>query len=318
MLAVFRYALQAAVIYCDVKTIGRRFHSPPDFVSFTYDECGQTSNGTIKVHNTRPERPQYTHVVCIHGALRNYSHHQRFVEHVEVNRMFGADHYVLYNHTGSQALLPYIDYYMAQGYMEVHAWHYPRSLLQGHYYGQIALINDCVYRFMYRTQYLALIDLDEFIVPRSHDSWDEMLNASGCDLTAAMVFRQVAFKMERDHYKGQLTSQNSSPVTSRRSRREVQPLPCLERSKMILQPQHTHLANIHSLFKSSEYCCVAPQVGLLHHYRDEATRSTARLITDHSMQRYNAAITSAVRGVVNRVHQQHPLKQQTNLKSPNI
>ncbi|KAM4627509.1 uncharacterized protein ACJ7VT_002446 [Polymixia lowei] len=45
-----------------------------------------------------------------------------------------------------------------------------------HYYGQIPALNDCVYRYMYQTKYLALHDMDELILPQTVDSWGELLS----------------------------------------------------------------------------------------------------------------------------------------------
>jgi len=36
-----------------------------------------------------------------------------------------------------------------------------------HYFGQIPALNDCLYRYMYRSAYVALHDTDELILPQS-------------------------------------------------------------------------------------------------------------------------------------------------------
>lgn len=36
-----------------------------------------------------------------------------------------------------------------------------------HYFGQIPALNDCIYRNMYQTWYLALHDVDELILPQT-------------------------------------------------------------------------------------------------------------------------------------------------------
>lgn len=41
--------------------------------------------------------------------------------------------------------------------------------------GLFAALNDCLYRNMYRHQYVALIDLDEFIVPRHNNTLIELM-----------------------------------------------------------------------------------------------------------------------------------------------
>lgn len=41
--------------------------------------------------------------------------------------------------------------------------------------GLFAALNDCLYRTMYRYKYLALVDLDEFIIPRHTDTLNELI-----------------------------------------------------------------------------------------------------------------------------------------------
>ena len=70
-----------------------------------------------------------------------------------------------------------------QGLVEVIPWSMPSVLNvstgwqpedspgQMHYYGQIPALNDCVYRNMYQTQYIALHDIDELILPQQVDRY---------------------------------------------------------------------------------------------------------------------------------------------------
>lgn len=38
---------------------------------------------------------------------------------------------------------------------------------QIHYVGQIPALNDCLYRYMYKSRYVALNDMDELILPQT-------------------------------------------------------------------------------------------------------------------------------------------------------
>lgn len=38
-----------------------------------------------------------------------------------------------------------------------------------HYFGQIPVLHDCLYRYMYQSRYVALHDIDELILPQSVD-----------------------------------------------------------------------------------------------------------------------------------------------------
>lgn len=42
--------------------------------------------------------------------------------------------------------------------------------------GLFAALNDCLYRSMYRYSYLALIDLDEFIIPRREETLMDLIH----------------------------------------------------------------------------------------------------------------------------------------------
>ncbi|XP_043975925.1 uncharacterized protein LOC122832845 isoform X4 [Gambusia affinis] len=44
-----------------------------------------------------------------------------------------------------------------------------------HYFGQITALNDCLYRNMYRSKYVALHDIDELILPQTVKTWTELL-----------------------------------------------------------------------------------------------------------------------------------------------
>ena len=80
--------------------------------------------------------------------------------------MFGVDLTVIYNVSISQRLDPYIAKHQQEGRVQVHNW---ESLLPGTwYYAQKTLIIDCIYRYMYLSEYIIVKDLDEIIVPRGN------------------------------------------------------------------------------------------------------------------------------------------------------
>jgi len=44
-----------------------------------------------------------------------------------------------------------------------------------HYFAQLAALNDCLYRVMFRARFVVLVDLDEVLVPRRRRHWRPML-----------------------------------------------------------------------------------------------------------------------------------------------
>lgn len=59
---------------------------------------------------------------------------------------------------------------VSQGWLPEHG---PGDL---HYFGQIPALNDCVYRYMYRSRYVALQDIDELILPQSVNRYSSFMN----------------------------------------------------------------------------------------------------------------------------------------------
>uniref|UniRef100_A0A8C1DGZ6 Glycosyltransferase family 92 protein n=1 Tax=Cyprinus carpio carpio TaxID=630221 RepID=A0A8C1DGZ6_CYPCA len=80
-----------------------------------------------------------------------------------------------------------LDYYEKNGFVEIipwtitkhinvsRGWEINKSPGRLHYFGQIPALNDCVYRYMYQSRYVALHDMDELILPIKVKTWTELL-----------------------------------------------------------------------------------------------------------------------------------------------
>uniref|UniRef100_A0A3Q3WUX7 Glycosyltransferase family 92 protein n=1 Tax=Mola mola TaxID=94237 RepID=A0A3Q3WUX7_MOLML len=105
------------------------------------------------------------------------------VQSLEMLQLLGVNRVAVYLTNSSRETQHILDYYTHKGIVEVIPWSIPRllkvsrswlpSLSPGdiHYFGQMPALNDCIYRYMYQTRYLALHDVDELILPH----WTELL-----------------------------------------------------------------------------------------------------------------------------------------------
>ena len=120
--------------------------------------------------------------VCVHlGSYTNYSDVKQFVEMIEVGRMFGVNRFLFYTSSVSASMLQYIEYYHRLGVVDIRPWTMPVYQL-GHVvhettyqFGRVLALNDCMYRNMYRTRYMAITDVGEIFVPRSYNDLGTML-----------------------------------------------------------------------------------------------------------------------------------------------
>lgn len=108
------------------------------------------------------------------------------LEFLEMNTLLGISHFTFYNHTLGPRASCVLQHYMndslhsnastARATVDMLPWDLKmRSQKDIRTEGLFAALNDCLYRNMYRYQYVALIDLDEFIIPRHNDTLLEMI-----------------------------------------------------------------------------------------------------------------------------------------------
>ncbi|KAI5629623.1 hypothetical protein C0J50_2278 [Silurus asotus] len=145
------------------------------------------------IHVFQPVRNQqkqevfpYNFTVCI-SAMFDYRNVLMLVQAMEMYRMLGVQKVVIYKTNCNKDIQKVLDYYTRQQFVEIIPWTiasyinvsrgWQKSETPGelHYFGQIAALNDCVYRYMYQSHYVALQDLDEFILPLKFKSWTELL-----------------------------------------------------------------------------------------------------------------------------------------------
>lgn len=98
------------------------------------------------------------------------------IEFLELNTLLGINHFFLYNDTASNQVNCILRDYVANGRVTVFPWKLDMvSQKEIRTEGLFAALNDCLYRTMYHYSHIALIDLDEFIVPRHNETLQEFI-----------------------------------------------------------------------------------------------------------------------------------------------
>ncbi|XP_006801330.2 uncharacterized protein si:zfos-464b6.2 [Neolamprologus brichardi] len=119
----------------------------------------------------------YQFTVCI-STMFDFTNVLQLVQSLEMLQLLGVNRVVVYKTSCSPETQRILDYYTQKGLVEVIPWslstyvnvsrgwlpeHGPGEL---HYFGQIPALNDCLYRYMYQSRYVALHDIDELILPQ--------------------------------------------------------------------------------------------------------------------------------------------------------
>jgi Glycosyltransferase family 92 len=94
-------------------------------------------------------------------------------EWIEYYRLLGVDHFYLYNHSSADNYMEILRPYINDGIVELTEWLRPTDHIWEQY--QLDAYNDCLAHCKNQTNWLAIIDIDEYIVPRYTNSLKEFL-----------------------------------------------------------------------------------------------------------------------------------------------
>lgn len=182
--------LQPFIITCKIPRVkGFERGTAPTSVSIVESKCDSVTNN-LRVINHRPEKKE-RFAVCVKGLDFLYEDMSvRLVEWLELLRLLGASKVFLYDLEVHPNITKVIDFYRGQGLVELTKITLPGNQpnLPGfrHLYlkkkltfkrqNELIPYNDCLYRNLYSYEHVALLDIDEIIMPLKHSNWADMMD----------------------------------------------------------------------------------------------------------------------------------------------
>lgn len=151
--------------------------SPPSKVLLSLNR-NFTHSALLPVFKNKEDSktPKRDIAVCVKPLHYYYNRATWLTEFIELHRMLGVEHFFFYNHSVGQNVDILLRHYMQQKIVTVLPWNLPvRSQKEIRTEGIFSSLNDCVFRTMYLFHYVILLDFDEYIIPREHDNYLEML-----------------------------------------------------------------------------------------------------------------------------------------------
>lgn len=300
--APFRYA--ASLLHCFMRS-----QTPPDYVSVTTRRCSTSAN-ILKVQRySDPGHFQRHFTVCLTPLNYHYNNTYELVEWFELNKVLGAEKFVVYNCSIAQNVDHILRLYSGWGLVDVIQWKLPMKVKttqnehtsdEIHYYGQLAALQDCLYRNRHISEFVVNIDLDEFIIPQSENisTWSQLL--SHLDHNAgAYIFLNTFFRKEWDN---EVTNSRFKEYVDRyrlttlgKVYREEKVYPVRQRSKYFARTTDAGLLMIHNVLGLNRAETVPAIVGLLHHYRhwhNEFELKSNRVFNDIIPRKYGEILVN--------------------------
>lgn len=245
----------------------------PDEVSIIKLGDSRSSNRLV-VHNNHVAGSSAEGIaVCIKPLHYNYDKLVNLVEFIELNRILGVQHFILYNDTIGPAVNCALQYYIREGIVTVLPWKLDLiSQKEIRTEGLFAALNDCLYRTMYRHRYVLMIDLDEYIIPHANTSLTDLisfLQKKSSHRVGAFSFQNSFFYL---HWPNDPNS-NGLPyqlITLQKTIRKTKLHAHKQRSKCIVLPERVVEMGNHFVWEFAPgrtMVNVGPDLGFLHHYR---------------------------------------------------
>ena len=274
---IFLFRYTAAHFFCPLPD-----EQKPSAVSLADRKCINASNiMRVNSHNLTIRR---NFTVCVTPLNYRYNRAHELIEWIELNRILGADFFTFYNYTSGPAVNDVLNFYARQGLLEVIPWRLPMGVdtwprkdtpVEIHYFGQLAASNECLRRNRDLTEYIVVIDLDEFIIPRAEAvvTWVEMMKK--LPDKGAFIFCNTFFR--KDWYDTQINFPNKTKAfdlkltTLLKLDRESKISPHNSRSKYIVKTKAVEVLGIHNIWRmarNQSHHLVPTNVGLVHHYRN--------------------------------------------------
>lgn len=279
---------------------------PPVSVQLSTSSSCEPNNtgGEIPVNNYNHSTPEKKFGVCIQEPLRQESPNllSDLIEYIEMSQLLGAELIVFYvhEHEVDRHVLEYIRTHYPD-LVRLISWKKFEKWNPMHYYEQLLISNDCLYRVMYEVEYLISMDLDELLLPVKHDNWSALV---GSFPSLGEQHSTLKFQSRFFDYSGDIQQTSNCPNMRfpRYLARTKKYLCHGGRSyiKYMSQPRLVYETAIHSSCNSvpghAEVYEVPPEVALSAHYRPAIPKECIHVetVVDNVAKRFNDALTRRV------------------------
>uniref|UniRef100_A0AAY5F2B3 Glycosyltransferase family 92 protein n=2 Tax=Electrophorus electricus TaxID=8005 RepID=A0AAY5F2B3_ELEEL len=219
---------------------------------------------------------KYSFTVCISNLFGKYNNVLQFVQSMELYKLLGVQHVVIYNTSCGPDLEKLLQHYKREGILEIVPWPIDQFLnpspgwnftVHGgdlHYYGQLVTLNECIYRHMYQTEYILLNDIDEIIMPYKHINLQllmEDLQSNNKDVGVFRIENHIFPKTKfEDNHRFRRPEWGNIPGINIMEHiyREPDRKNIYNPTKMIINPRMVMQTSVHSTLKHSGNVYLVP------------------------------------------------------------
>ncbi|XP_046369132.2 uncharacterized protein LOC124143979 [Haliotis rufescens] len=217
-----------------------------------------------------------------------------------MNSILGAGKAFWYNHSLAPSMRPIVDYFVQCGQLELIPARVPDPVVHGiHYYAQVVVMHDCLYRNRYTSKYILFQDMDEVMVPNKDSNWLALIERlkNKHPMGGSFALRNAFFTKSKQNGLSTSMKANDVKLLSYFNRHKIYDY--YDRSKYFLIPRTVDILQIHGVRHVPDFHHVVVDVadGLLHHYRSDIQEQT--FTVDRSLERFSSHLNELIRNTMN-------------------
>ena len=252
----FRLPWISSFIFCKLSEQDKAQAS--DFLRVSLVSINETSmpKNSLPIHQFPPKNQTQKLAVCVKPFHFQFNRALWLIEFIEMYRIQGAEHFIFYNHTLGPDVEKAIKYYIKLGIVSLLNWNLPlRSQKDIRTEAMFTAINDCNLRAVNRFEMVAMVDIDEFIMPQKAPNLTALLQPHLSKKFGSFNFRNVFHYLYWENNTDTLTkfyAKNTSLpylLTQMKLRRVVVSQNHGTRSKYIVRPNFVTNAGNHQVWK---------------------------------------------------------------------
>ncbi|KAM9330231.1 beta-1,4-galactosyltransferase galt-1-like [Gastrophryne carolinensis] len=291
------------------------------YMSFRSPNSTNVSESIVfKVRNRPPPTFSSNFTVCISTLYGKFHNVLQMVQSIEMYKILGATRVTIYNTSCSRDVDKVLRHYIDEGTLEVVPWpidQHLRTSIQWRYstgltsqigyYGQIATLNDCLYRNMYRSKFVLLNDIDEIILPVKDWDWSSMMERLQEQHPDTSTFRFETHIFPGPMKISEFSLWSHVPGTNILHHHLRVPInrTVSNPRKMIVNPRKVFQTSIHYIVKSTGKSKDVPQnISITFHYKKRKGNAPKNLVQDDLVQRYNRSLVPKVDAVIQKLFPQ--------------
>ena len=266
--------------------------------------CANASE-SIPVHNRSlvGNKTRHDFAVCVQSPIFKKSS-AKIAEFIEMQLALGTHHVTMYYmDVDIIDKFEQLSKYSENGQLVLVKW----QSIELHYYGELLVMHDCLYRNMYAAKYLVFVDMDELILPIQHNNWTSMMKEIDTSpKIGAFVFLNTYFTNNPNSIvPTKPCKELDIPVYFKWTKRYLCRYTRHRRSKYIVKPRIATELGIHGIGKllnGRSEITVPSTIGINAHYRFRRSsdcRNTATVV-DTTALRYQSQVMDSLQQIMCR------------------